>query len=141
MTRRFRRRPVMAGNINISDNVLIIEGGLPKEDMPAPEQQSPEAQAAPTPAHATSSTVRRFRPKPRPVPGEEGMDGVIRFRIVGGLPDWRHRDENMAIARAEYAQQQREEQDAQQLADAFATDVPTDSPNQPEVSTGDDHGN
>jgi len=133
MTRRFRRRPVMAGNINISDNVLIIEGGLPKEDMPAPEQQSPEAQAAPTPAHATSSTVRRFRPKPRPVLGEEGMDGVIRFRIVGGLPDWRHRDENMAIARAEF--------EAQQLADAFATDVPTDSPNQPEVSTGDDHGN
>ena len=55
--------------------------------------------------------------------------------IEGGLPDWRHHAENMAIARAEYAQQQREEQAGQALADAFATDFPTDSPNQPEGKT------
>lgn len=40
--------------------------------------------------------------------------------LAGGLPDWLHTAENRAKARAEFEQQQREEQAGQALADAFA---------------------
>lgn len=55
-----------------------------------------------------------------PVPVRRDDKGRRVIVLTGGLPDWLHTAENRAKARAEFEQQQREEQDAQQLADAFA---------------------
>lgn len=54
-----------------------------------------------------------------------------RVTVHGGLPDWTHRAENMAIARAEFEAQQAQEQEGQQLADAFEVPENIASPTAP----------
>jgi hypothetical protein len=137
----FRRRPELVKGVNITDNILVIEGGLPDwrhrdeeaeaahyaamkakfgkaftdsaVDLPGCELEPPPLQdafatptttTAPTEPAPEIRTVRRFRPKPRVVT-EEG-EVVMHFTVRGGLPDWRHYEENRAIARAEYAEKQ-----------------------------------
>jgi hypothetical protein len=145
MTRRFKPVPTMRQGINISDTVIVIEGGLPDwrnrdeakerdhymamkarygdrftntaEDLPGCEMDTAPADAPLCDAFATDSaplnaapamrTVRRFTARPRAI-ADEGSEVCLRFTVRGGLPDWRHVEENLAIARAEYAEQQKQ---------------------------------
>jgi hypothetical protein len=147
---KFRRRPESIGGINITDNILIIEGGVPlgwnyeTGEAITPMAVTPkDAFSTPTsapPPPPTAPTVRKFRPKPRITAGDD--EGVpLIFKIVGGLPDWRHSAENKAKAMAEYEVIKQQEAAGQVLADAFEVSQPDVSQihvSQPDV-TGDDH--
>jgi hypothetical protein len=145
--RRFKPIPSFAGGVNISDSVLIVEGALPnwrdfdeeaeraayfaekalygEKAMASAMPCTPETQAHVPMADAFTKpltpppaprTVRRFTARPRPTDAD--ADGFRITEVRGGLPDWLHQNENRALARAEYLEQQ--------AKNASSTTAPTD---------------
>jgi hypothetical protein len=134
MTRTFKPVPTFASGVNISDSVLIVEGGLPgwrtfdaEKDRQQYEAEKAEfgaaamASAMPctpeTQTHApmADAFAKPLTPPPaprtvrrfatRPRAGEaDGADFKI-TKIIGGLPDWLHQAEARQRAQDEHAAQ------------------------------------
>lgn len=126
----FKFRRSRRGGVPV-DTLLVIEGGLPGwQDKLSAQLEAHRKQAMEK--TLTTGTIRgEF--KLRPNLADEDTDTQHGFTMLGGLPDWRHREEHLAEAQKQYEDEKAQQAALQEKFDELHGDP---SPDEPVVITG-----